>query len=202
MLVSFLILLREGIEAALIVGIIAGYLRQTGRAAWMPLVWIGVAAAALLSLGAGIGLELLGSEFPQREQELFEAVVGLIAVGVLTSMVFWMRRAARNVKGQLHNQIDTAVGDGSGMALIGMVFLAVMREGLEAVFFLLAVFQQSTGWSGAGGCAGWAAGRQRRGIRDLLGWRADQPGAVLPLDRGLHSGRRSRAIGRVGSFIA
>jgi high-affinity iron transporter len=146
MLVSFLIVLREGVEAALIVGLIAGYLRHAGLREWVPLVWVGVAIAALLSLGAGIVLEMVGSEFPQHEQELFEAVVGLVAVGILTAMVFWMRRAAGGMKGQLQASVEVAIGSGSGMALIGMVFFAVMREGLEAVFFLLAVFQQNAGW--------------------------------------------------------
>lgn len=157
MLVAFLIMLREGIEAALIVGIIASYLRRSGRADWLPLVGIGVAAAVLLSLGAGILLQAVDAEFPQAEQELFEAVIGLAAAGILTSMVFWMRKAARDVKSVLQNRVDTAIGTGSGLALIGMVFLAVMREGLEAVFFLLAVFQQSSGWSvPAGGLLGLA----------------------------------------------
>ncbi len=148
MLIPFLIMLREGIEAALIVGIVAGYLKQSGRGALMPAVWVGVLLASALSLFAGAGLQLLAAEFPQKEQELFEGVVGAIAVVMLTSMVFWMRKAARSIKGQLHASIDEALGqaDGQGWALIGMVFLAVAREGLESVFFLLAIFQQSTGW--------------------------------------------------------
>lgn len=148
MLIPFLIMLREGIEAALIVGIVAGYLKQSGRGALMPAVWVGVLLASALSLFAGAGLQLLAAEFPQKEQELFEGVVGAIAVVMLTSMVFWMRKAARSIKGQLHASIDKALGqaDGQGWALIGMVFLAVAREGLESVFFLLAIFQQSTGW--------------------------------------------------------
>jgi high-affinity iron transporter len=148
MLIPFLIMLREGIEAALIVGIVASYLRQSGRGALMPAVWVGVLLAAALSLFAGAGLQLLSAEFPQKQQELFEGVVGLVAVAMLTSMVFWMRQAARRIKGQLHAAIDRALvpSDGQGWALIGMVFLAVAREGLESVFFLLAVFQQSSGW--------------------------------------------------------
>ncbi|MDR6294519.1 MULTISPECIES: iron uptake transporter permease EfeU [Inquilinus] len=147
MLVPFLIMMREGIEAALIVGIIAGYLRQTGRSQWMPLVWIGIATAVLLSLAVGIVLDLVSAEFPQRQQELFEALVGLVAVGILTSMVFWMRKAARSIKAQLQHSIDAALDghDGTGMALIAMVFFAVAREGLESVFFLLATFQQDVG---------------------------------------------------------
>lgn len=147
MLVPFLIMMREGIEAALIVGIIAGYLRQTGRSQWMPLVWIGIAIAVLLSIAVGIVLNLVSAEFPQREQELFEAIVGLIAVCILTSMVFWMRKAARSIKAQLQHSVDAALEghDAKGLALIGMAFFAVAREGLESVFFLLATFQQDVG---------------------------------------------------------
>ncbi|MBB1601187.1 iron uptake transporter permease EfeU [Variovorax sp. UMC13] len=149
MLIPFLIMLREGIEAALIVGIVASYLQQSGRGRLMPAVWVGVLLAAALSLFVGAGLQLVAAEFPQKQQELFEGVVGLIAVVMLTSMVFWMRKAARSIKGQLHASIDRALAQengGQAWALIGMVFLAVAREGLESVFFLLAIFQQSSGW--------------------------------------------------------
>ena len=147
MLVPFLVMLREGIEAALIVGIIAGYLAQTGRRDWLPAVWVGVLLALATSLFVGAALQLAASEFPQRTQELFEALVGLLAVAVLTSMVFWMRKAARSIKRELHASIDSALAGSrsQGLALIGMVFFAVAREGLESVFFLLAVFQQSSG---------------------------------------------------------
>jgi high-affinity iron transporter len=147
MLVPFLIMLREGIEASLIVGIIASYLSRTGRSAWMPLVWIGVFLAATVALLFGAGLELVSAEFPQRAQELFEAVVGLIAVAILSSMVFWMRKAGRSMKAELQHALDGAFGSAHGQAwaLIAMVFLAVAREGLESVFFLLALFQQSPG---------------------------------------------------------
>ncbi|KAF1043822.1 iron uptake transporter permease EfeU [Xylophilus sp.] len=148
MLVPFLIMLREGIEAALIVGIIASYLKHSGRGALMPIVWVGVLLAAALSLFVGAGLQLMAAEFPQKQQELFEGVVGLVAVAMLTSMVFWMRRAARSIKGDLQAGVERALvrSDGRGWTLIGMVFLAVAREGLESVFFLLAIFQQSRGW--------------------------------------------------------
>lgn len=147
MLVPFLIMLREGIEAALIVGIVASYLHRSGKQAWMPAVWTGVVAAGFACLGIGIALELTRAEFPQRQQEMFEALVGLVAVGLLTSMVFWMKRAARSIKAELHHSIDAALRSGrrQGAALVGMAFFAVAREGLEAVFFLLATFQQSVG---------------------------------------------------------
>jgi high-affinity iron transporter len=144
MLVPFLIMVREGVEAALIVGIIAGYLKSTGRGQWMPLVWVGIVTAVLLCLALGIVLDLVSADFPQKEQELFAAIIGLIAVFLLASMVFWMKKASRSIKGELQHSIDEALGehDGKGLALVFMAFLAVAREGLESVFFLLATFQQ------------------------------------------------------------
>lgn len=151
MLVPFLIMLREGMEAALIVGIIASYLRQSGQQRWMPAVWLGVGLAVLLSVAAGWLIEATHSEFPQKQQELFEAVVALVAVGVLTSMVFWMKQAARSIKAHLHDSIDAALNKGNrqALALVGMVFFAVAREGLESVFFLLAAYQQQDSAGGA-----------------------------------------------------
>ena len=146
MLIPFLIMLREGIEAALIVGIIASYLGQTGRQRMLPLVWAGVLLASVLCLALGVGLDLASAEFPQAQQEFFEGAVAVIAAVVLTSMVFWMRKASRSIKGQLHSSVDAAITPGgSGWPLVGMVFLAVGREGLESVFFLLATFQQDVG---------------------------------------------------------
>ncbi|WP_102961420.1 iron uptake transporter permease EfeU [Mangrovicella endophytica] len=146
MLVPFLIMLREGIEAALIVGIIASYLAKTGRRSWMPAVWTGVGLAVVLSLATGFVLNALSAEFPQKQQELFEAVVGLIAVVFLTSMVFWMRKQARSMKSELQGSIEEALSHkAAGVALVGMAFFAVAREGLESVFFLLATFQQDVG---------------------------------------------------------
>jgi len=157
MLIPFLIMLREGIEAALIVGIVASYLQHARRGNLMPAVWVGILLAIALSLFVGAGLQMVAAEFPQKQQELFEGIVGLVAVVMLTSMVFWMRKAARSIKGQLHASLDEALtrGRGQAWALVGMVFLAVAREGLESVFFLLAIFQQSTGWAApAGALAG------------------------------------------------
>ncbi len=147
MLAPFLIMLREGIEAALITGIVATYLAQTGRAEWMPAVWMGVLLAVAVSLFAGAGLLFVSAEFPQKAQELFEALVGFIAVAVLISMVFWMRKAARSIKSELQHSVEEALASSHGgtWGLICLVFFAVAREGLESVFFLLAIFQQSDG---------------------------------------------------------
>lgn len=150
MIVPFLIMLREGIEAALIVGIVASYLVRSGRREWLPALWIGVGLACAVSLAAGAALDIIVGELPQRGQELFEAVIGLIAAAMLTSMVFWMRKAARSIKGELQAGVDAALsGAHQGLALVGLAFLAVVREGLESVFFLLAIFQQNSGWSPA-----------------------------------------------------
>ncbi len=147
MLVAFLIMLREGIEASLIVGIIASYLAQTGRRQYLGAVWVGVLVAAAICLLVGLGLHAASAEFPQKQQEMFETVVALVAVGILTSMVFWMKAAARSIKAELHDQIDASIrtGRNAAAALVLMAFFAVGREGLESVFFLLAIFDQSTG---------------------------------------------------------
>jgi high-affinity iron transporter len=145
--VAFLIMLREGIEAALIVGIIAGYLKQTGRERALPAVWVGVGLACLLCLALGTGLNAGGAEFPQKAQELFEGSVALLATGMLLSMVLWMGRAARSIKTALRAQVDVALRSGGRreLALACMAFLAVGREGLESVFFLIASVQQDLG---------------------------------------------------------
>lgn len=149
MLIAFLIMLREGIEAALIVGIVAGFLKQSGHSRLMPKVWLGVALAALMCLGIGYGIHSVTGEIPQKEQEFVVGVIGLVAVAMLTYMILWMKKAARSMKQQIQDSVQTALnrGNGQGWALVGMAFLAVAREGLESVFFLLAVFQQSPTWS-------------------------------------------------------
>ncbi|MEZ3498244.1 iron uptake transporter permease EfeU [Pantoea sp. KPR_PJ] len=149
MFVPFLIMLREGLEAALIVSLIASYLKRTGRAQWFPALWAGVAVAAALCLALGIFINQTTGEFPQKEQELFEGIVAVIAVAILTSMVFWMRKVARNMRTELEQAVDQALGRSGrgGLALVLMVFLAVAREGLESVFFLLAAFTQDVGYA-------------------------------------------------------
>ncbi|SCC42941.1 iron uptake transporter permease EfeU [Kosakonia oryziphila] len=159
MFVPFLIMLREGLEAALIVSLIASYLKRTQRGRWIGVMWIGVFLAAALCLGLGIAINETTGEFPQKEQELFEGIVAVIAVVILTWMVFWMRKVSRNVKVQLEQAVDNALARSNhhGWALILMVFFAVAREGLESVFFLLAAFQQDLGiWPPLGAMLGLA----------------------------------------------
>ncbi len=179
MLIPFLIMLREGIEAALIVGIVAGYLRRSGRGGLLPAVWAGAVLAAVLCLALGVALTAASAEFPQREQELFEGAVALVAVAMLTWMVLWMSRAGATIKDGLHGQVDAALAGGrfQGMALVAMVFLAVGREGLESVFFLLATFQQDVGWTvPAGAVLGLLAAT-------AVGWAIYRGGARIDLRR-------------------
>lgn len=158
MFVPFLIMLREGVEAALIVGIIASYLVQTGRAEALRSVWLGVGFACLLCVVAALGLELAAAEFPQKAQEGFEAAIGLVAAITLTGMVFWMRHSARSLKASLHGQVESALAraEGGGVALAGIAFLAVAREVLESVVFLMAAFsQEDVRWEAPlGACLG------------------------------------------------
>ncbi len=149
MFVAFLIMLREGTEAAIIVGIVSSYLAQTGRRQWLPAVWVGIIGAIAGCIALAAALEVAGAEFPQRQQEMFEGCVAVIAVVMLTSMVFWMRKAARSIASDLRASVDAALSRGrrGGLALASLAFLAVGREGLETIFFLSAIVQQSQNWS-------------------------------------------------------
>jgi high-affinity iron transporter len=150
MIPTFVITLREGVEAALIVGIIAAFLVKEGRRDALRQMWIGVAIAVALCVGVAVLLEVIGQELPQREQEGLETVVGLIAVMAVTYMIVWMRRNARGIKATLEGEAASALAAGSTMALVAMAFLAVLREGLETAVFLLAAFQNSTDTTAAG----------------------------------------------------
>ena len=156
MLPTFVIGLREGIEAALIVSIIATFLRQEGRTDALRWVWVGVVAAAAICLAVGVALQIVDQELPQKEQEGLETVIGAIAVGIVTFMLVWMRRHAAGLSGHLRESTASALKDGSVKALIGMAFFAVFREGLETAVFLLAVFQNSDdpGTAGVGAILG------------------------------------------------
>jgi high-affinity iron transporter len=147
---TYVIGLREGLEAALIVGIVAAFLRQQGRARALRNVWAGVIVAVLFCAGVGVALQILNQELPQRQQEMLETVVGLCAVAIVTFMIVWMRRHARGLKAELEAHAATAIATGSAWALVAMAFFAVLREGLETAVFLLAAFQASTNEVDAG----------------------------------------------------
>ena len=153
MLPTFVIGLREGLEAALIVGIIAAFLGQQGRRDALRQVWIGTAAAVVICIAIAIVLQVISSGLPQQRQEGLETVVGVLAVAMVTYMIIFMRRHARGLKGELEGAAASALASGSDRALVVMAFLAVLREGLETAVFLLATFHASgdatTSWLGA-----------------------------------------------------
>jgi high-affinity iron transporter len=153
MIPTFVIGLREGVEAALIVGIVAAFLRQEGRRDALRWVWLGVGLAVGLCAAVGVGLELLSRELPYRQQEGLETVVALIAVAAVTWMVVWMRRNARGLRRQLEHGATSALAEGSMLALVAMAFFAVIREGFESAVFLLAAFDASSDPVAAGGGA-------------------------------------------------
>jgi high-affinity iron transporter len=150
MIPTFVITLREGVEAALIVGIIAAFLVKEGRSDATRQMWIGVGIAIVLCATVAIALDVVGQQLPQQEQEGLETVIGLIAVSTISYMIIWMRRHAREIKGTLEGDAASALAAGSTMALVGMAFLAVLREGFETSVFLLAAFQDATDTTAAG----------------------------------------------------
>ena len=134
MLGNYLIGLREGLEAALVVSILIAYLVRTGRASHVRYVWAGVGAAVGMSVAFGAMLQLTSANLSFQAQELFGGVMSILAVGLVTWMIFWMRRASRGLSAELKGRLDTAVAIG-GTAVVVMAFVAVAREGLETSLF-------------------------------------------------------------------
>lgn len=155
MLFSFLVTLREGIEIALVITILLGYLRNIEQKQHFREIWTGVIAAALLSLGVGVALEITSRELSGRVLEAFEGFTMLFAVAVLTWMVFWMKRQSAGISFALRHRIDSALSGGSVAALALLAFSAVAREGIETTLFL---FAGSTNSSGAQFVAGGVLG--------------------------------------------
>ncbi len=132
---NFLIGLREGLEAALVVSILVAYLKKTGRTDRLPALWLGVGSAIGLSLGVGALLVFTSRELSFKAQETFGGVMSIIAVGFVTAMVFWMKRNSRTLSGDLKGKADAAL-TGGALAMASTAFLATGREGLETALFL------------------------------------------------------------------
>jgi FTR1 family protein len=146
---AFLVVLREGVEAALVVGIVLVYLVRTGRAQLSRYVWAGVALAAAASLTAAVGLDRW-----QVSQDGFEGLLLLAASAFVVSMVFWMNRVARRLRGEIERRVETyatRAGRAAGWGLFLFVFLMVLREGAETVLILRAVQFSSEGLTTAVG---------------------------------------------------
>lgn len=142
---NYLIGLREGLEAALVVSILIAYVVKRGRRAALAPIWTGVGVAVAISVGFALLLNLvIAQEEHFRIQELAGGVLSLVAVGLVTWMVFWMRKAARFMKAELEGKLDSALDMGP-VALVTVAFLAVGREGLETALFLWTNISHSTG---------------------------------------------------------
>ena len=156
MLPTLIIGLREGLEASLIVGIVAAFLRKEGRRDALRQVWVGVGLALVLCAAVGVALELANRDLSQQKQEGLETVIGLIAVAMVTYMVVWMKRNSGDLKRDLEGVARSALATNSARALVIMAFLAVLREGFETAVFLIAQFNETSnpGLAGTGAAVG------------------------------------------------
>jgi high-affinity iron transporter len=142
MLANYLIGLREGLEASLVVGILVAYLVKTGRSGKLVHLWTGTAVAVALSLGFGALLTFTSKSLSDAAEHTFAGIMSIIAVALVTWMVFWMRRTAREMRGELHGKLEAAAA-GGGLALVIVALVAVLREGLETALFLWAATTQT-----------------------------------------------------------
>ncbi|MEO8208567.1 MAG: FTR1 family protein [Chloroflexota bacterium] len=161
-----LIGLREGVEAALIVAIVLAYLTRTGNGRHANKIWAGTAVAAAVSLAAGTALFLTIGTLPEPWEQLFEGTTLALAAGVVTWMLFWMRRQSAGLRGELQAAVERNVGDGTGWGLAVLAFSAVIREGIETALFLAGQatsLANSAGSVAAGALIGLA-------IAAVIGW--------------------------------
>jgi high-affinity iron transporter len=164
MFASFLLALREGLEAALIIGIVLGVLRKVSRPDLAPAVWRGATSALLASLIAGVALTAFGLSLDGAAEQIFEGVAMLLAAGVLTWMIFWMNAQARHFREGLETDVRRAAMTAGHGALFSLAFLAVVREGIElALFLTAATFASGAQDTIIGGLLGLAAAT-------FLGW--------------------------------
>ena len=164
MIAAVLLAFREGLEAALTLGIMLSVLRRYGRQDQQGTAWLGAGLAAVASLGAGIGLYTLGTSFEGKGEQVFEGLTMLLAAGVLTWMIFWMSRQGRAVQTQVEKSVGRAANDSGRWAVFSLAFLAVVREGIElALFLTAATFTDTAAVTLAGGLIG-------LGLAALVGW--------------------------------
>jgi len=161
---SFLLSLREGLEAALIIGIVLGALQKIQRTQFTMSVWIGAGSAFIVSVAAALIIHAVGASFEGKAEEIFEGFAMLIAAGVLSWMIFWMQRQSKTMKTELEVDVRRAAMQQGGRALFALAFVAVLREGIELALFLTAAVATSDARQTLmGGLLGLAAAA-------LLGW--------------------------------
>ena len=164
MLPSYLLSLREGIEAALIIGIVIGALRKIRRTDLVPALWWGVLSAAVVSALAAVLLTSFGLELEGPAEPIYEGATMLLAAGILTWMIFWMSQQARTLKSELEEGVNKAAASAGGRAIFWLAFVAVVREGVELALFLTAsIFATDVLQTAIGAALG-------LGTAILLGW--------------------------------
>jgi high-affinity iron transporter len=144
MVASYLLSLREGLEAALVIGIVLGVLLKLKRTDLNKSVWTGVGVAVLLSIAVAVALNVLDMEFEGTGEQIFEGATMLLAAGVLTWMILWVHHSSRDLKREIEDKTHRAVRGLGGSGLFSLAFLAVFREGIELALFLLAVEKTSS----------------------------------------------------------
>lgn len=140
MLPTYLLSLREGLEAALIIGIVLGALSKIRRTDLAPAVWLGTLSAVGVSILTAVLLTSFGLSLEERAEQIFEGITMLIAAGILTWMIFWMRKQARFLKSELEAGVNKAAASTGKRAMFWLAFIAVVREGVELALFITAAF--------------------------------------------------------------
>ena len=141
---SGVVVLREGFEASLVVGIVLAFLDRSGRRDGFSAVWVGVVGALLISAVVGVALFAVGSELEGTAEYVFEGMTMILAAALLVWMIFWMRRQARTIRTDIEGQVRIALAQGSAIGLAAVAFVGVLREGIETALFLLATTEKSS----------------------------------------------------------
>jgi len=162
--------LREGVEAALIVAIVLAYLSRTGNGRFAGRIWLGVVVAGALSLAFGTVLFITIGGLRSPYEQIFEGLTMFLAAGVVTWMLFWMRRQAASVRGELQAAVDRALTQGGAWGLALLAFTSVIREGLETALFLVGQAQAAAAGSATGSVSVLIGALAGLAISAVIGW--------------------------------
>lgn len=159
---TFVVTLREGFEAALVVGIVMACLKKAEQTALYSWVYLGIVGGIIASIAVGLllagllnGVDAVGDIYAPVVKQLLEAIFGLVAIAMLTWMLLWMTKQAKSLKGEVEGAVTSAINhSNAGKAVLVLIFIAVLREGIETVLFILAKFQQDWTLAAVGAIAG------------------------------------------------